>query len=333
VSTREAALARLRALLGDADRETSDERLMAIGAVARVASGDAEDEAAEALVTEATALLEQARTSVAHADAIIPDGSDVLRWLSDTRAPFSAALGELDRLGLVASGLAIVAPDSDAATRATARVTSLAEAIADTAREHGGRMVSAAMAASEHLSTHGVDLPADAALVALADVLAARLDAALHGHPLETPSPVRSTVMDRDRATHLGFVLAKALGRAAFHVTPDLLELAPGGLGGPASSREVVLHEAPEFALPPPVELLRGVRVSSAHGEVVVTLTDRDSGPVLLVPIEHGEPGAPCSSRGGARADERVFTLRDKTPSLDGYALVVGDRLAFLKIK
>ena len=70
-----------------------------------------------------------------------------------------------------------------------------------------------------------------------------------------------------------------------------------------------------------------------AHGELVADVAERGKGPVMLVPLERGEPGAPCASRGGAKPTETVFTLNEATPSLDGYALVVGDRIAFLKVR
>lgn len=329
MSPRSLAVAKLRALLDDGRGEID---LTDVGAVARVASGDAEDAPSARLVDEADALLARARAARFHGDATFAMPA-VDRWLADPRGPFSEAVAELDRLGAITSALAFVDPSGDAHAAAAARVAALVERIGGAARVHGALLLDAAILASERIAAGGVDGAGDGALIALADVLGARLDAALAGEPLEAKTSVRAARLDASRATELGVVLAKALGRTTLDVSPDLLELA-AHLVSPASARDIVLHgtEATE-SQPLPVEILRGVHVTIGNGELVADVADRGRSVVMLVPIERGEPGTPCTARGGATTSETVFTLHEVTAELDGYALVVGDRIAFLRVR
>lgn len=306
--------------------------LQLVGAAARVAGGDAEDDAEALLVDAAEALLAKARGIAVAPVAALPDTPALDALLLSPRGPFTAALLELDRLGSTIAGLSALGHSS--APAAIAHAARLAARIRDVARSSSADLLRAGEAASRAIAERGVDIEADAALVALADVVDLRLRAALGGEPLEPAAPVRAATLPAALAASLGATLARALGRATLDVSPDLLELAaPGAMS--VRGADLVLHgaaAAAETHAPAPIEVLRGVRVTYRHGELVVDLSRVVSpSTVMLVAIERGEPGVFCDKRGGATPSEVVFTLTDPTPELDGWALVVGDDLAFLR--
>ncbi|RYE90662.1 MAG: hypothetical protein EOO75_09845 [Myxococcales bacterium] len=140
--------------------------------------------------------------------------------------------------------------------------------------------------------------------------------------------------LDRARAEALGQALAAALQRSSpLAVSPELLDLA--AVMAPAGSvrggaRDVTLHGAAPALVDESVELLADVVVRASADEIEVELRGAERSPVLLVPLVGGEPRTPCACRTGGHARHLVFTPSDE-PGLEGYALIVGDRLAFLR--
>jgi hypothetical protein len=318
-----------------------------LGAVVRVACGDDGDPEGAQLVADADALLATgngalpalaARLTSSPAEAVeLPPTPSLGPWLASPRGPFSAALAELDRLGAVTAGLGVLAPGSTAHRQAQSAVDHAAALVSGAALARGGEMLDAAVAAAERIAAEGVAPGADDALLALSDVCGDRLAAALRGEPLEAPRGFHIRSIDADVASQLGARFAKALSRTSpLEVSPDLMELAPQGAGLGHAEGDLVLHGASEASVlePTAVELLKGVLVKYVGSELEVELAADAS--VLVVPIFRGEPGDPCPVRSGAHTRHLVFTLSlaaddARGDDLDGYALVVGDRLAFLK--
>jgi hypothetical protein len=308
-----------------------------VGAAARISASDPGDEGEEnemtQMIEEADRLLSAITTSVARVHADLPDLSPVHRWLADPRGPWTEAVATIDALGTIAAGLATLAPESSESKRATTEVASLAKEIAHTAKDHSSYMLDAAVAASERIADEGVCPGPDDALIALADVVGTRLEAALRGEPLEMTAPIRARAIAPSLSQALSETLQKALRKPSLDVSPDLLELSIQHSHAPSLRGDVMLHQAsPEPARDTrPVELLRGVKVVYRGSELEVSLESSKEAP-LLVPILRGEPGKPCASRGGSHARETIFTLdADDGDEIDGYALVVGERVVFLR--
>jgi hypothetical protein len=316
-----------------------DEFLYRLGALCRLSCTDAEasDEAA-ALVDEADALLprlQQAALSRDLSGAPLPELSAARAWLAAPRGHHAAVLDALDRLGAVLAALSLVAPGSPAHQQADVAMNELTRRIHEAATRSPQALLDLATAALERIVTAGVVPGQDRALLALDAVAQRTLASALRGEPLTAPCSFRVRPLAAEQAEALGRALAAAMQWSQpLQVAPDLLQLvdfpAP-----PAGSRRVfdlTLHGAPPAEpLRETIELMQDVRVTVTDEEIEVELLGEQTGAVLLVPLHRGEPGRPCPSRSGNHPRHLVFTPPPAEEELDGYALVVGERLAFLK--
>ncbi len=315
-----------------------DELVVQVGALERLTCTD-EDDSAElsAVIDEAgrlQGLLVAAAASLPVATLPLPATDSIRRWLASPAGPFARALAQIDRLGAVATGLAILAPGSAAHQEAAATDAAIAAQIQQAARSGGASMVDAAEAAANLLVARGVAGTSEQGLLALSEVLSDRIAAALRGETLEAPALFRLAPIETDQALALGAALATALQRKQpLEVAPDLIELSGSvAWGSPLSGRDLVLHGAENQAVARrDVELLRNVRIVVGEDEIEVELLGDEKGAALLVPMVKGNPGEPCPVRSGNHPGHLVFSLPATSEPVDGYALVVGDQLAFLK--
>jgi hypothetical protein len=315
-----------------------DELVVHVGALERLTCTD-EDDSAElsALIDEAGRLqgaLVAAAAGLPVGSLPLPATDAVRRWLASPAGPFARALAQIDRLGAVVAGLSLLAPGSAALQQAASTDEAIATQIEQAARSAGASMVDAAEAAAKLLVAHGVAAGSERSLLALSGVLELRITAALRGEPIEAPALFRLAPIESDRALALGAALATALQRKQpLEVAPDLIELSGSvAWGAPLSGRDLVLHGAENQAVARrDVELLRDVRVVVGEDEVEVELLGEEKGAALLVPMVNGNPGEPCPVRSGNHSGHLVFSLPATSDPVDGYALVVGNQLAFLK--
>jgi len=331
-------LTQAEALLSPSAAASSSDFLLHVGQVYRVSctDADASDEAAS-LVDQADALLEkllQAARGRALDDAQLPELSGVHGWLRAPRGHFAEVLSALDRLGAFKAGLSLAAGGSALDHQADVATNELVRRIEEAAARSPGALFELGIAALERAVAHGIVPGEDRALLALDAVVQRRLSSALRGQPFEAPRSTRVRPLDAEQAAALGSALASAMQRSQpLRVAPDLLELSSFPVI-PGSSRafDLILHNAATAApLHQSVELMRDVRVTVTDEEIEVELLNDEQGAVLLVPLVQGEPGRPCPSRSGNHPHHLVFTPAFPEAGLDGYALVVGDRLAFLR--
>ncbi len=288
------------------------------------------DEAAQ-VVADADRLLDQARASLAGRTPVAasPDLALVEDWLADPHGPASAVLDVIDALGAQQAGLEALGAEATLAPV----VAQLADRIRLAGARHPGALVELARLAAERSVVQGVVPGADDAMLALDDVLHRHLTSALR-RTSQAPRRLGLRPLDTARAEQLGQTLAAALQRKSpLTVSPELLDLAAFfTTGGPRSvGRDVMLHGASSGqSADESLELMRNVTVRVTADEIEVELQGDESGPVLLIPLVDGEPRLPSPSRAGSHARHLVFSPSDE-PGLDGYALIVGERLAFLK--
>jgi hypothetical protein len=309
-----------------------------VGALERLSCTDDDDSPElSAIIDEALRLqgeLVAAAAGLPVGGLPLPATDAVGRWLASPTGPFARALAQLDRLGVVTAGLAVLAPGSAAHQAALVADQSFSAQIQRAARSGGAAMVDAAEAAANLLVAGGVAAGSEQSILALSDILGDRIEAALRGEPVEAPALFRLAPIEADRALALGSALATALQRKQpLEVAPDLIELSGSvAWGAPRSGRDLVLHGAENQAVARrDVELLRDVKISVGEEEIEVELLGEEKGAALLVPMLDGHPGAPCAVRSGNHPGHLVFSLPTEGEKVDGYALVVGDRLAFLK--
>ncbi len=314
-------VARARAIAKTTDT-LSPADVWALGRLLRVAEGDAETDEEAALAEEASAL---ATTLLARGRAALewPHGEALLSHLSDPRGAFEPAADEVDRLGAWSAVTLRAEPSSDAAARARDTGRELAVAVASTPFE--AALVPLAEAVSRRIAAEGVVVDAEPVSLALTELLGEALTRALGGEPLFAP---RARLDEADVAA-LASILARALGKVSFAVPAELFDVAI-----PAARREsaLTLHEAAPRAPEQTVVVFGSVEVTVGATELRVVVPQ--GGPreaPALVCIERGQPGEPCSSRGGATSRETVFTLPARRRELDGFALVIGERFAFLR--
>lgn len=295
----------------------------ALGRLLRVAGSDVESDEEAALVDEAgslaTALLSRDRAVVE-----LPTGDAVRAHLAAPAGPVGAAADEVDRLGALAAVLLGAAPSSLEAARAVdlGRTLAASVGVADALA-----LLPLAEAVSRRVSEEGVVSEAEPLTLALTDVLGAALGRALGGEALSAPRP--RVALDEPASAALASVLARALGKVSFAAPAELFDVFV-----PAVHREaaLTLHEATPRAPEQTLVVFGGVEVTVGPGEIRVVVPQgptRDA--PILVCIERGHPGEACPSRGGATARETVFTLPTSRRDLDGFALVLGDRVAFLR--
>lgn len=300
----------------------SPEQVWTVGRLLRVAEGDVETDEDAALADEATAL---ATTLLARprVELALPDGAALRAHLAEPRGAVGPAADEVDRLGAWTAVLLRGAPASDAATRAREAGRALATTVSDRAFDLA--LVPLAEAVSRRVADEGVVADAEPVTLALTDVLGAALAHALRGDALSTPAPP----LGATEAAALATVLARALGKVSFAAPAELFDVAV-----PATRREaaLTLHESTQRAPEQTIVVFGGVEVTVGPDEIRVVVphgAPRDA--PALVCIERGQPGAPCPSRGGATSRETVFAVPASRRDLDGFALVIGDRLAFLR--
>ncbi|MCS6900142.1 MAG: hypothetical protein RMJ98_03570 [Myxococcales bacterium] len=313
--------------------------LPCLGALYRLSCTDAEasDEAAS-LVDEAEALLlklVQTASRLDFSSLSLPDISPVQAWFAAPRDHYAAVLGLIDHLGAILAALALVAPGSSLHQQADIAMNELTRCIEEAAARSPRALLNLSTTALERMATTGVVPGADRALLALDAVARRALASALQGEPLTAACSFRIRPLDAKQADALGRMLATAMQRSQpLQVAPDLLQLvdfpAP-----PTSSRrtfDLTLHGAPSgMHLRETVELMQNVHVTVTDEEIEVELQGELDSTVLLVPLHRGEPGRPCPSRSGNHPRHFVFTPPPAEEELNGYALVVGDRLAFLQ--
>lgn len=314
---------------------TADEFLLRAGQVYRIACTDAEasDEAAD-LVDQADALLERFRAEghgLPLSGLTLPDVGQAERWLQAPAPRFAEVLETLDRVGAIKAGLALLDGARPEVDQASDRLVAQIQAATE---RHPEALFDLGVAALERIAERGLVPGEDAALLALDEAVQRRLTSALAGQPLEANRTFRVRPLASEQAQALGQALALAMQRTnPLAVAPDLLELAPFTAAASSRGHDLVLHGvSPRASVDLSVELMRDVRVSVHEDEIEIELLGNESGPVLLVPLVRGEPDRPCASRSGNHPRHLIFTPAPADPNLDGYALVVGDRLAFLKL-
>jgi hypothetical protein len=313
--------------------------LYRLGQVYRLSctDGDASDEAA-ALIDEADALLARLQEDAPRRQlqgAQLPDLALAHAWFAAPRGHHAGILATLDRLGATLAALSLVAPGSPLHHQADVAMNELSRRVQSAAAPASGALLDLAVAALEHIALNGIVPGEDRALLALDAIAQRSISAAFHGEPLPTPRVFPVRPLAAEQAEALGKALAAAMQRSQpLQVAPDLLQLAdfPTPPAGSRRAFDLMLHgAAPDAPLRESIELMQDVQVTVTDEEIEVELLGEVSGAVLLVPLHRGEPGQPCPSRSGNHAGHLVFAPPPPDADLDGYALVVGDRLAFLR--
>ena len=327
------------ALLRGDRAPSTGELLLHAGRVYRLSCTDADaSEEAAALVAEADALLDPLAQAARGRDldaVLLPDLAPAREWLASPRSHHAATLALLDHLGALQAALSLIAPESPTYRRASEASDALVQDLQIAAVRAPEATLDLAVAALEQMTSAGVVPGEDRALLAL-DALAQRnIAAALRGQPLPAPRAIRVRPIAAEQAEALGKALALAMQRSQpLQVAPDLLQLAdfPAPPAGSRRFFDLTLHNAqPGAPLRESIELMRDVRVTVTDEEIEVELQDAPQGAVLLVPLRSGDPGDPCPQRSGNHPNHLVFTPPSPEEDLEGYALVVGDRLAFLR--
>lgn len=340
LTTRHQILNAAAALLdGGTQHLPADELLCRVGEVFRVACTDGSDsDEAASLVDRADALLDrfQAETRGRSFEGVrLPDTGDLRSWLRAPSAHAAAILSSLDRLGAIAAGLTVLAEGSRPSDEALGAVREATRLIEEATERSAASLFDLGVAALERVVERGSVHGADGALLALDGAVHQRLQAALRGEDLAPGRQAAERVrpISAEQASQLGSLLARALQRKQpLEVAPELLDLSAfPGWGSPAS-RDLVLHSADMTPTSREVRLMKDVRVTLAESEIEVEVKGDEASPVMLVPLIHGEPGDPCPCRSGNHPRHFVFSPADPETGLEGYALVVGDRLAFLKV-
>lgn len=337
LNTRRHILTQAAALLTD-DAAPSSEFLYRLGQVYRISctDADASDEAAS-VVDEADALLERLRQSAARrsfTDVQLPELTATHAWLRAPRSHHAEVLSALDRLGGIQAGLSLVAGGSTPYHQADVATNELVRRIDEALQTSPAALFDLGVAALERIAQQGHVPGEDRALIALDGAVHQHLSAALRGQAIAAPQAIRVRPIAAEQAEALGKALAMAMQRTQpLRVAPDLLDLtAFPAMTASRRSHDLMLHNAaPSAPVNTSVELMRDVRVTVTEDEIEVELLADEQGSVMLVPLINGEPGTPCSSRSGNHPRHLVFAPTAPEPGLDGYALVVGDRLAFLK--
>jgi hypothetical protein len=254
-------------------------------------------------------------------------------WLQTPQRSFRAAVDCLDELGAMTVGAMQLDPEAKLTSILVEQNQMLAKKIEQVSEKHGASMLDAAMAASAKIASNGVWPGADDALISLSDVVGMRLKAALAGELLEQPSVVQVQVLEQSVAETLGKMFQTALSRShALQVAPEFLDVPLPLLEQPRL--ELVLHdeESTMAADRVPFEVLKGVQIRIYQGLVDVELEEDAPELMMLVPMFGGEPGDPCRRRGGNHNKHFLFEILEPSSS-EGYALVLDDRIIFLKIR
>lgn len=290
-----------------------------LGRVLRAENRDDEDPSTDVDAWAALRARVEAFPAVAAKPAVpLPKTPALDAFAATLGGDVAAVVADAERLGAAALAEAFLHGSGDVG--AVAR--SFGVAIASKGREHAIDLFPYAEAALRAVCANGAHPDGDHVLLALSDVVGHRLEAALRGEPLLGRKKASFTA---ESAAALSAVLAQAFGRASLELvgTPTLLP-APSVRG-----QDLVLHDAGLAAPPRSLVEARGVSVKLVGREIVVRFDGPRPETVMLVSIVYGEPDAYLSPRGGADDRELVFELVDD--EVDGYALVVGDRVLFLR--
>lgn len=294
-----------------------------LGRLLRVAHSDAETDDEARVVDEAAAIC--STLVVRDREALpVPSGDAIRRHLANPAGPLRQAADEIDRLGALTAVLQLTQPDGNEAREA--RATSAALALAVTHVRDTASLLPLAEAVSRRIADEGIVVSAEPLAVALTDVLGTQLGRALSGERFEAPAA--RAPFDAAEAASLASVFAKAFGKVSFAAPPELFDvMVPTARHEPS----LVLHEVTPREAERTLVVFGGVEVTIGRSEIRVVMKDGKKESPILVCIERGEPGQVCASRGGATSRELVFALPSARRDLDGFALVMGDRIAFLR--
>ncbi|MCU0657300.1 MAG: hypothetical protein MUF64_19185 [Polyangiaceae bacterium] len=340
IAHRRHLLNQARAALHQPSSRTTESLLIDLGRCYRIGCTDAEasDEAA-ALVAEADLLLDGLKQALQGRDLAtlrLPPLDEAHRWLASPRTRHGAVLDAFDRHGAVQAALSLLAPDSEPHRRASAEAAEALGALQIAAVRAPEAILELTLSALERIVLAGVVPGEDPLLLALDDLARRHLASALQGQPLPAPTTIRVRPLDAAQAEALGNALALAMQRSRpLQVAPDLLELAdfPAPPAGSRRSFDLRLHNAPqEGPRRESIELLQDVQVTVTEEEIEVEFQGDPHDAVLLVPLHQGQPGEPCPVRSGNHPRHLIFSPPAPLPDApDGYALVIGDRLAVLR--
>lgn len=262
-----------------------------------------------------------------------PELNATYAWLTAPQDHYAAVLSVLDRLGAILVALSLVAHGSEQYQRAEVVVQETVRRLRKAVVHAPETLLDLGMAALEQIATTGIVYGDDLVLQELDTIAQEALSSALRGNLLASRT-IRVRPLAVEEAEMLGKILSTALRRSQpLEVAPDLLELASTDIWGYRSkpAYDLVLHQAVQKVQQQErVELMMGIEVTISAEEIEVEFQE-NQGTVLLVPLHRGEPGVPCRSRSGNHANHWVFMPAEPKEGLDGYALIVGDRLAFLR--